>query len=190
MTAPAQLSLAGERIAQLLEQLEAAGERQTLELAEEVLRVMSDLYGAGLARIVELARQEAPPFLEAMAADELVASLLIVHGLHPVPLGERVQAALARVRPLLGAHGGDVELIGVDPDLPGVAIRLLGSCDGCPAASLTLHDAVERAILEAAPEVARIDVEEPHPLGSEEAVHLSRRASPAFEACPAGTTSG
>ena len=41
-------------------------------------------------------------------------------------------------------------------------LRLLGSCDGCPSSAVTLRDAVERAIVEAAPEIVIIDVEEPN----------------------------
>ena len=46
--------------------------------------------------------------------DELVAHLLLLHGLHPVPVRERVIGALDEVRPYLVAHGGGVELLGVD----------------------------------------------------------------------------
>ena len=53
------------------------------------------------------------------------------------------------------------ELLAVDDELGAVKLRLLGSCDGCPSSAVTLQGAVEAAILEAAPEVARIDVEEP-----------------------------
>ena len=51
---------------------------------------------------------------EALAGDELVAHLLLLHGLHPVPLEERVRGALDEVRPYLDSHGGDVELLGVE----------------------------------------------------------------------------
>ena len=50
-------------------------------------------------------------------------------------------------------HGGDVELLDVDEDAGAVHLRLLGSCDGCPSSAVTLQHAVERAIVEAAPEI-------------------------------------
>ena len=46
----------------------------------------------------------------ALAGDELVEHLLLLHGLHPVSVEERVREALDGVRPYLGSHGGDVEL--------------------------------------------------------------------------------
>ena len=45
------------------------------------------------------------------------------------------------MRPYLGSHGGDVELLGVTDDGV-VRLRLLGSCDGCPSSSVTLKLAV------------------------------------------------
>ena len=64
------------------------------------------------------------------------------------------------MRPFLAHHDGDVELLAVDPDAGAVVLRLLGSCDGCPSSAVTLQLAVERAIVEAAPEIVRIDVDD------------------------------
>ena len=71
--------------------------------------------------------------------------------------------ALDSVRPLLGQHGGDVELLGVDEEAGAVHLRLLGSCDGCPSSSATLKGAVEVALAQHAPEIVILDVEEPEP---------------------------
>jgi Fe-S cluster biogenesis protein NfuA/nitrite reductase/ring-hydroxylating ferredoxin subunit len=98
--------------------------------------------------------------LDRLAGDELVASLLAVHGLHPDDVDTRVARALDGVRPYLGSHGGDVELLGVTDDGV-VRLRMLGSCDGCPSSSVTLTLAVETAIQRAVPEVSAIEVEEP-----------------------------
>jgi Fe-S cluster biogenesis protein NfuA len=67
---------------------------------------------------------------------------------------------LESVRPFLAQHGGDVELLGIDDELGAVKLRLLGSCDGCPSSASTLQGAVETAIVDAAPEITRIVVEE------------------------------
>jgi len=95
--------------------------------------------------------------LTALAADDLVAGLLLVHDLHPYDVTTRVEQALDNVRPYLGSHGGDVELLAVSDDV--VRLRLLGSCDGCPSSSVTLKLAVEGAIEDAAPEITAIEVE-------------------------------
>ena len=148
------LRAVGSRIEELLGQIRA-GDPGTAEVAEEVVRLVVELYGAGLERTVELAGPEA---LDRLVEDELVASLLVLHGLHPKDTHTRVVEALDQVRPYLGSHAGGVELLGVDPE--GVVhLRLEGSCDGCPSSTMTVKLAIERAIEEAAPEVTAVEVE-------------------------------
>jgi len=158
-----QLRAVGDRIEHLLDLLQATADPDSWARAQELLALVTDLYGAGLARIVDLATAEpgrpSSSLMAALVADDLVASLLVLHGLHPDDLAARVEQALEGVRPYLATHGGNVELLGVDDELGAVLIRLLGSCDGCPSSSITLKLAVEQAIAEAAPEVVRIVVE-------------------------------
>ena len=149
------LRAVGTRIEELLGRIRSAGDPGTAETAEEVVRLVVELYGAGLERAVELA---GPEVTERLAGDELVASLLVLHGLHPKDTETRVVEALDKVRPYLGSHAGGVELLGVSPE--GVVhLRLEGSCDGCPSSTMTVKLAIERAIEEAAPEVTAVEVE-------------------------------
>jgi Fe-S cluster biogenesis protein NfuA len=188
MPAPQNLRATGERIEQALDELHSSADPRLVNLAEELLRLVSELYGAGFARAIELAEQHAPGLMAAFVEDELVSSLLLVQGLHPESLDNRVEAALESVRPFLAQHGGDVELLGIDDELGAVKLRLLGSCDGCPSSASTLQGAVEVAILEAAPEVVRIVVEEPtKPAVS---VPVSLGTKPFYEDCPAEVSAG
>lgn len=126
----------------------------TPESAEELLGEMLDLHGEGLRRILAAL---APEALDGLIADPAVAGMLLVHGLHPVPLEQRVAAALDRVRPYLESHGGGVELLGLED---GVAHLLLkGSCHGCAASASTLELAIERALEEDAPDLLGLEVE-------------------------------
>jgi len=150
------LRMVGSRIEELLGQIRSTGDPGTAETAEEVVRLVVELYGAGLERAVELA---GPDALERFVGDELVASLLVLHGLHPKDTRTRVVEALDQVRPYLGSHAGGVELLGVDPDAGVVRLRLEGSCDGCPSSTQTVKLAIERAIEQAAPEVTAVEVE-------------------------------
>jgi Fe-S cluster biogenesis protein NfuA len=157
----------GERIEALLDASSAHG-AIARERSEELVRLVVDLYGSGLERMLELLHDAGrldDEALAALAGDELVASLLLVHDLHPYDVRTRVGLALEDVRPYLATHGGDVELVGLTPD--GVAqVRLLGSCDGCASSSVTLKLAVEAAIEAAAPEVTAIEVATPEPVAS------------------------
>ena len=135
------------------------------ERAEELVRLVADLYGAGLERVLTSCTRlgaSTTTCSAALAADDLVASLLLVHDLHPYDVATRVEQALESVRPYLGTHGGDVELLEVS-DGGVVRLRLLGSCDGCASSSVTLKLAVEGAIEAAAPEIIGIEVETPRP---------------------------
>ena len=150
---------AGDRIEQLLTAADAAGPAAR-ERAEDLVRCVLDLYGAGLERLLEIVHDSgglSEESLERLADDPLVSSLLLVHGLHPYGLDERVARALDGVRPYLGSHGGDVELLEVTDDGV-VRLRMLGSCDGCPSSAVTLQLAVEGAITAAAPEVVAVEV--------------------------------
>jgi Fe-S cluster biogenesis protein NfuA len=147
--------MAGERVARveaLLDEVDGF-DPAARDTATELVQALLDLYGEGLARIAA----GAPDAVAELAGDELVAHLLLLHGLHPVPLEERVRGALDEVRPYLAAHGGDVELLGVSE---GVAqLRLQGSCNGCPSSAVTLKLAVEEAIHKAAPDIEGIEAE-------------------------------
>jgi Fe-S cluster biogenesis protein NfuA/nitrite reductase/ring-hydroxylating ferredoxin subunit len=122
--------------------------------AERLLGEMLDLHGEGLARMLAVVD---PDVRDRLAGDPVVASMLLVHGLHPVPLEERVLAALGRVRPYLASHGGDVELLRLDD---GVAhLRLRGSCNGCASSASTLELAIEGALEEDAPDLLGVEVE-------------------------------
>jgi Fe-S cluster biogenesis protein NfuA/nitrite reductase/ring-hydroxylating ferredoxin subunit len=101
---------------------------------------------------------------EALAEDELVSHLLLLHGLHPLDVETRVVRALEEVRPYLQSHGGNVELLGIEGGL--ARVRLQGSCDGCPSSTVTLKLAIEEAVLKAAPDLEGIEAEgvtEPKP---------------------------
>ncbi|WP_458685772.1 NifU family protein [Nocardia tengchongensis] len=143
---------AGERIDTLLSALSAAGP-VARERAEALVGEIVGLYGAGLERAVGLLE---PETVERLAADDLIASLLLVHGLHPHDTLTRVRTALDGVRPYLGSHGGDVAVV----EVAGGVLRLAftGSCRSCPSSAVTLELAVEDAVRAAAPEIETIEV--------------------------------
>lgn len=146
----------GQRVEDLLDQI-AGRDEVAAELTEELVRELMALYGTGLARILDRLQAADPAALRDMAADPLVSGLLMLHDLHPDDMAARVEAALEGVRPYLASHGGGVRLLDVSD---GVArLRLEGSCDGCGSSQVTLQYAVEGAVLEAAPDVVRIEVE-------------------------------
>jgi Fe-S cluster biogenesis protein NfuA/nitrite reductase/ring-hydroxylating ferredoxin subunit len=143
---------AGERIQNLLN-ASAVGGPVAAARAEQLVREVVDLYGAALTRAVRLLDGAAT---DRLAADDLIASLLLVHGLHPHDVMQRVSHALDTVRPYLGSHGGDVRLVDITDGV--VRLAFSGSCKSCPSSAATLELAVQDAVRAAAPEIVAIEV--------------------------------
>jgi Fe-S cluster biogenesis protein NfuA len=151
-----------ERVESLIHEVEEFPDPEARARTQEILRAVIELHGAGLERILDKladAGDAGLRVIDSLAGDDLVGSILLLHGLHPLDLETRVRQALEKVRPLLRSHGGNVELL----DLAGgvARLRMLGSCDGCPSSALTLKTAIEEAIYEKAPDVTAIEVDEP-----------------------------
>jgi Fe-S cluster biogenesis protein NfuA len=137
-----------ERVQRVEEQLtEIENDPTALEAVEGVV----ELYGEALRRIAE----RVP--LDQLVEDELVHHLLLLHDLHPVDVRTRVERALDEVRPYLGSHGGDVELLAIEGAI--ARVRLEGTCNGCASSAVTLTHAIEEAIARAAPELERVEAE-------------------------------
>jgi len=157
----------GERLAALLSEIRAVGDPRVADRAEDLVAELMQFYGSGLRRLLQIADQAGAlddELIDRLVDDELVTTLLILHDLHPLDVEQRVTRAIEKVRPYLGSHGGGVELVGIEDDV--VRLRMEGSCSGCPSSAVTLNFALERAILEAAPEISRVEAEEvPAPTG-------------------------
>ena len=149
---------AGDRIQTLLD-ASAGGGTVARERAEQLVGEVTDLYGAGARADDRHCRRIGDPELvDAFAADDLVASLMLVHGLHPHGVERRIEDALDSVRPYLGSHGGDVQLLEVVDATSVVRLQFAGSCKSCPSSAVTLELAVEDAVRAAAPEITSIEV--------------------------------
>jgi len=67
---------------------------------------------------------------------------------------ERVEKALAKIRPYLQADGGSVELVAIEGTV--VKVRLVGACGTCPMSQMTLKRGVEEAVKKEVPEVTEV----------------------------------
>jgi Fe-S cluster biogenesis protein NfuA len=74
-------------------------------------------------------------------------------------LRERVEAALAKVRPSLEADGGGVELVDITDDRV-VEVRLQGACKGCPMSQMTLAMGIGRVLRQEVPEITDVQAVE------------------------------
>lgn len=67
---------------------------------------------------------------------------------------EKVEKVLDKIRPVLMADGGNVELVGVDKDV--VKVKLTGACGGCPMSQMTLKMGIERHLKKEIPEIKEV----------------------------------
>jgi len=125
---------------------------------EQVVSRLVRLYGAGLERALAHARAAgafAPAFDELVGEDALLASLLVLHGLHPLPTIERVRRAVETVGDALGFGDGDITILDVGDGV--VRLRTKTPVGGSIAARV-LGGALRHAIQTAAPEIDEVDI--------------------------------
>jgi Fe-S cluster biogenesis protein NfuA/nitrite reductase/ring-hydroxylating ferredoxin subunit len=147
------------RVQELQAALDSAAESPARRLAEDLVAAVVQMYGSGLERILRAlfaAGEQGERIALSLTEDALVSTLLLIHDLHPVPLEERVQAALDSVRPYMESHGGNVELLSVERGI--AKIHLQGSCSDCSASAVTLELAIKQALEDAAPDLEGLEV--------------------------------
>jgi Fe-S cluster biogenesis protein NfuA len=176
------------RIEGLIQSVESIGDEKVRSQAHELVEALLEMQGAGLERLMEIIYESGPTgqaMIDELGRDELVSSLLLVHGLHPLDLESRVRNALEKVGPRLAQHGGSVDLLGVTRE-GAVKLRLAGTCHGCPSSILTLKFSIEEAIYAAAPDVTSLEVEGATPLEPQSANGTNGTApvTPKYTECP------
>jgi Fe-S cluster biogenesis protein NfuA/nitrite reductase/ring-hydroxylating ferredoxin subunit len=139
-----------------LEQIFSGWEETPQYAVAAYSRAIEELHGEALRRLIKALKSSpaAMTALKGALADEVVYAVLRKHGIIKAGLPERIETALNSVRPMLASHGGDVDLIKIEP--PAVYVRFTGACDGCPASMVTFHEGVKKSIEEACPEITQV----------------------------------
>jgi len=68
---------------------------------------------------------------------------------------ERIEKALDKIRPMLTADGGNVELVDVSADGV-VKLKLTGACGCCPMSQMTLKMGIEKILRQEVPEIKEV----------------------------------
>lgn len=156
---PADSRQMAARLQELIEQIQNQPNPAGRALLQECLQSLLAFYGDGLARLlghIQDSGAEGAAVLDRLLQDQMVSGLLLVHGLHPVPLEARLRAALEKVRPYMQSHGGNIELLSLESEV--ARVRLQGACKTCPSSTVTLELAVRRAVEEACPDLIAFEV--------------------------------
>jgi Fe-S cluster biogenesis protein NfuA len=149
-----------QTIEELLSRIEAAGDPALRTTVRELVQIIMDLHGAGLERMLELIGSDGDAgasLVPRLGRDELVGSLLVLYGIHPMTLEARVGLALDKARSRLRSHDGEVELLSLGDGA--VRLRLRANGHGCGSTAQALKEIVEDAIYLAAPDVTTLVIE-------------------------------
>lgn len=166
MSDDAHLQAEAADIERLLGELTALVSAPVRQRIDGLLRRIVDLYGAGLGRALQVARgagADEGRLRELVCADELLGSLLVLHGLHPLDTHERVQRALVSVRRELDLPDDGLVLAGIEDDV--VHLQARGSIGGGAMSDRVAEGVIRRVLEAAAPEIATTRVEglvQPH----------------------------
>jgi Fe-S cluster biogenesis protein NfuA len=146
------------RLEELIRALDAHPDPSAKETARELLAVVLDLHGIGLAKLMGIVTTAdgGTAILARLVENEQVQAMLLLHGLHPDDLETRVRRAVDRLRPHLGVHGLRLDVVEIASGT--VRLRLHGSGGATIKAPLlwTLPGEIEGAVVEAAPDVEKI----------------------------------
>ncbi|MDP9019260.1 MAG: NifU family protein [Actinomycetota bacterium] len=153
------------RISELADELLGHPDQGVVHQVEELLDWVDAFHRDGLGRLVEMVRVwRGELFLDSVAGNEVTGTMLAAYGLGEgrgleAEASAAVDAALDDVRPLVESHGGALEVASVKDGV--VALRMLGTCDGCPSSSATLTFGVEAALREHWPHFRRLELLDP-----------------------------
>jgi NifU-like domain len=154
-----------QQVEKLVRRVNELPDKNARATALELLRSVMDFHGATLSRIVELLSESEThrASLSKLATDPLICGLLVLYGIHPLPLEQRVAEAIEKLRVQLQKQGAGVELLVIGDD--GIRVKVQTSAHGLAASPGKIRQAVEQAILGAAPEVTHLSIEGVAPTG-------------------------
>jgi hypothetical protein len=146
------------RLQELIRVLDAHPDPAAKETTRELLALVLDLHGIGLAKLMGIvtAAEDGTSILARLVEDKQVEAMLLLHGLHPDDLETRVRRAVDRLRPHLGVHGLRLDVV----EIANGTVRLWvhGNGGAMIKAPLlwTLPGEIEDAVVEAAPDIERV----------------------------------
>ncbi|MGI8684104.1 MAG: NifU family protein [Acidimicrobiales bacterium] len=158
---------AWEHIADLADGLANHPDSKVSERVLELLDWVDAVHRDGLGRMIEMTRAwRGEIFLESLARDELVGTMLNAYGLGEgldseaeEEIKKAVDAAMAEISPLVESHGGSIEIVSVVDGV--VSVKMHGTCDGCASSSATLTYGLEAALKTHWPQFRRLEEVEP-----------------------------
>jgi hypothetical protein len=139
-----------------LREIDRSADGATRARCRAIVQTVLELHGAALERILRIVRERigGDALVQELAGNDLVGSLLLLHGLHPLDFETRVRAALEKLRPAQQAAGAEAVLLGIEEG----RVRILLERSG--AGSAAARAELENALCAAAPDAVAVDIQE------------------------------
>jgi hypothetical protein len=172
-----------QKIEELIGTLERAGDPALRSAAKQLVSALMDVHGACLSRMLGVLNQAGElgqQAIDSFVNDSLIRNLLILYELHPVELDVRVAQAMDKFRGSHAATGVKAEVLSTDGG--NIRVRYSSESKGCGSGALKAT--IEAAILEAAPDVNAIFVEDASPVSSQSFVPLSALGAATLPSAP------
>lgn len=147
------------RIDALVSALDRIADAGARDAARELLELILDLHGLALARAMAIvtSAEDGKELAERLAREEQVRAVLLLHGLHPEPLEERVRKAVEHLRPALESLGCRMRLVEVRAAT--ARLRVEGALRLEAPRVLQLRQQIEAALIDEAPDLNGIVIE-------------------------------
>jgi exonuclease VII small subunit len=153
-----------QRVEALVHQLERAPDPRLRADAQELVRTLMDLHQAGLAKVLETIRasgDSGAALVDRLADDEVVSSVLLLHGLHPLDFDTRVRRAIKGLGGVLHKSHALVEIVAIRDGVISLRLFSTASPGTCGSSLAAARQRVEDAVYQAAPDLAGLEIEQP-----------------------------
>jgi Fe-S cluster biogenesis protein NfuA len=164
-----------DRIQTLIERAESLPDPNARRCTIELLQSLMEFHSSSLERLMAIvsAHGAAGDAIRAsFVKDEAVTALLLLYGLHPACLADRVKQAIGQLQPVLAQHHATVELLSCENSVVRLSATMNGQ--GCQSSPASVKEMIEAAIIEAAPDLSDLIIEETASLPKPVLVPLQR----------------
>jgi Fe-S cluster biogenesis protein NfuA len=149
-----------QRIGNLVQEIESSADPAVRAITKTLMQSLMDLHGAAIEKALDIVAdsgEQGIAIIDRLGRDPLVASVLILYGLHPEDLETRIAKAVDKVRPQLRKQGCEVELISVIDGA--IRLRAETGLHTCGSTAKTLQATLEGTMYDAAPDLTSLVIE-------------------------------
>jgi hypothetical protein len=146
-----------DKIEELVRRAESIADPSARSVTVDLLRAVLDFHAAGLERMLEIVFESGPAgeaIIERIAGDDFTSSMLLLHDLHPDDLETRINRAVQKLHEMFISLGAKLSVVGIDGGTVRLHFESQRTWSGTPVKA-----SVEKAILQAAPEITSVVLE-------------------------------